>query len=468
MRSSARRSAGLIGGATLGSQISQLLWLTAGSRVMSLHAFGAVLAAQALYAVLQNPLDIGTFYYGAREAADRPLADEERGSLVRIRLTIAVVAMCVGVAFAIVGEPKTMQAVAPFILALPLFALLNAWERYGAGDALPWSSYLLLRTAGPALAAAAFLLANSSMPLFVPGVVECLSIAGIAAVFGLQLPRNLLLALRARTGPWRSVTHIGAVSIFSQLTLASGTLLLSVSGANAAAAVYAVGMRLLTGLSGLMGVLGTALFPRVARNAKRDSGSLDDDTAAIRLAVRIVVCVCAAATIVVIAASSQLSRLFLNHTTASASVTLILIVCVAAAATLATTLAAMIIAREGERHLLRPYFVMVAVTILGGVCAILVQPADPVPVAVALIVGQLALVFGVAVRAERELPALVGDIRRGVAFAVLLTASGVVACLLSQPVRLLTLVVPVALSLVGLRAVRAAGLTVRRSHPLPR
>ncbi len=468
MRGGARRAAGLIGGATLGSQISQLIWLTAGSRVMSLHTFGAVLAAQALYAVLQNPLDIGTFYYGAREAADRPLADEERGSLVRIRLTIAVAAMCIGVVFAVVGEPKTGQAVAPFIVALPLFALLNVWERYGAGDALPWSSYLLLRTAGPALAAAAFLLANTSMPPFVPGAVECLSIAGIAAVFGLGLVRNLLLALRARTGPWRAVTHIGAVSIFSQLTLASGTLLLSVSGANAAAAVYAVGMRLLTGLSGLMGVLGTALFPRVARNARRDSRSLDDDTAAIRLVVRIVVSVCAAATIAAIAASSQLAHAFLNRSTASASVTLILIVCISAAATLATTLASMIIAREGERQLLRPYFVMTALTILGGACAVLVQPADPVAVSVALIIGQLALVFGVTVRAEREFPTLVGDIRQGIGFAVLLTASGIAACLLSQPVRLLTLVVPVALSLVGLRAVRAAGITVRRSHPLPR
>src|SRR5688500_8126409 len=87
--SSTRRFAAVYTGATLLAQVGQLVWLTAGSRAMSHSAFGTVLAAQALYGVLQFVVDSGATYHGARLAAGGMLDAATRSSIIRVRLQLA-------------------------------------------------------------------------------------------------------------------------------------------------------------------------------------------------------------------------------------------------------------------------------------------------------------------------------------------------------------------------------------------
>jgi len=78
------------GGATLAAQAGQIIWLAAGSRAMPRDRFGTILAAQALYGLLQIAVDNGSAWHGARIAAAGALDDDRRGEIFRIRLQFVV------------------------------------------------------------------------------------------------------------------------------------------------------------------------------------------------------------------------------------------------------------------------------------------------------------------------------------------------------------------------------------------
>ena len=146
--SSTRRLVAVLGTATALAQLGQLLWLVAGSRSLPRTTFGAVLAAQALYGVLQIVVDSGAAFHGARLAAAQTLDAPKRASLVRIRLQLAAAAAVVTFAVGLAGGWISLQANAPFAAALVLWALFNYWEPYGLGDARPMSVYLVLASGG--------------------------------------------------------------------------------------------------------------------------------------------------------------------------------------------------------------------------------------------------------------------------------------------------------------------------------
>src|SRR5690349_14770255 len=66
---STRRLFAVFGTATVLAQAGQFVWLTIGSRAMDRSAFGTVLAAQAIYGVMQFLVDSGPTYHGARLSA---------------------------------------------------------------------------------------------------------------------------------------------------------------------------------------------------------------------------------------------------------------------------------------------------------------------------------------------------------------------------------------------------------------
>ena len=412
----------VIGAATVGAHLCQVLWLTLGARTMGLSTFGAVLAAQALYAVLQTLLDIGPSQVGARRAAQGPVDDGLRGALTRVRLGVAVPAACAALGFAAIGHGDSAVAVLPFAAALPLFALLNVWERFGTGDARPLAAYLFLRSAAPAAAAGTCLVLSVSFPPFLAGLMECASILAVMAVYRLQ-PLRLARAMRvARREPLEPMARIGAVSILFQLTVSSGTLLLSASGANAAAAVLAVGLRLVTGLNSLLGVLGSAIFPGLARTS--GDGSLGTgDVRAAEIVLRLVTAVSAAAAAAVVLLAGPLLALFLEHSSEAGEVGLILVVAAVPAAAISVALSLILVARHAERHMLSP-FVAGAVLSAGlGAASLAVHPEGPESMGAAMLVGQLGTCIGVVLRMRHDLPELRRSAATSAVSAALVAAS---------------------------------------------
>ncbi len=199
--SSTRRLVAVLGTATMLAQLGQLLWLVTGSRSLPRTTFGAVLAAQALYGVLQIVVDNGAAFHGARLAAASTLDASSRASLVRVRLQLAAAAAVVTFAVGAAGGWTSVQANAPFAAALVLWALFNYWEPYGRGDARPMSVYLVLRGVAPAVFAGVFLGLGTTLPACAVGIAECLSLIGVEAYFHLHPLRAFRTALKAGRGP---------------------------------------------------------------------------------------------------------------------------------------------------------------------------------------------------------------------------------------------------------------------------
>src|SRR4051794_18102222 len=197
---------------------------------MSREAFGLVLAAQALYGVLQFVVDNGPAFHGARLAASDALDEDARGSLIRVRVQLAMACALVEIAVGVAGGQSLLIATSPFGIALVLWALLNYWEPFGHGDAKPWSAYLILRAVGPAAAAGWFLAVGASFPLYLAGVIECAALLLVAISFRLGMGSAPRLALNATRGPWRIVATIGLPTMLWQASLASGTILLGIGG----------------------------------------------------------------------------------------------------------------------------------------------------------------------------------------------------------------------------------------------
>jgi O-antigen/teichoic acid export membrane protein len=451
-RFSPTRFAAVFGTATAIGQASQFLWLVAGARTMSAADFGTVLAAQALYGLLQYVVDNGPAFYGARLAARGGLDDAARGPLARVRLQASALAAAAALAIGAAGGASFLVAVAPFAVALGLFALFGYWERFGLGESGPWSAYVAARGAAPALAAVAILAAGGRFPLVLAGVLECAVIVGVSLAFALRPLRTLRLAFQAPPGPWRETMVIGGPTMVAQVGLASGTVLLGVTGATAAAAVLAVSVRLLTGLNQLSGLVATSLFPRLARGDETARGN-----AGVVSGMQLVFVLTTFATAVLLVEPGLFVRLFLSYTTREAEATAILTLATAAAVGYLLVVTMLLIARGLERIVLTAYAAGTSIILAGGVAVVAVSPARPaLAMAAVFAAGQLAGVLVLARRTARALPELRAAARAGAAGAVAVAVVGTVAASAPSTAR------PLALLLAAAGLALAYALVVRR------
>ena len=348
----------LLGSAVVAGQAGQLLWLVAGSRTLPRTQFGAVLAAQALYGVLQYIVDSGPALHGARLSARDRVDDEARGGVVGVRLVLAGAAGAIALAVGAVSGGASLVATVPFAFALLLFAVLNYWEPYGRGDGRAWSLYLVLRSAAPAAAACTALPLDASLPAWAAGVAECVAIVAVMLVFRIRPFASVSQALRARELRWRSVGEVGMPGALWSVAVSVGTVILNASGATGAAAAYAVGMRLVTGLTQFAGIVASSIFPRVAGRA--------ETRRLIMVAFVAVLAAGAAGCLLVVAVAPFLERLLLASNGRGAQPTLILIVASSPAVVLCVLLTSLSIARGSERFLIIPYAVGAAIVVLGG------------------------------------------------------------------------------------------------------
>lgn len=450
------------GSATLVGQLCQLAWLVAASRALSPDAFGLVLAAQALYGVLQYAADSGSALYGARLAAGGRLDDPQRAAIVRLRLQVAVAGVTIALAVGVIGGRDMLMAISPFSLALFLFAVLTYWERYGAGDSGPWSAYLVLRSAAPATAAAVALLLGRNLPLPAAGAAECAAIVLVGAAFRLRPGAALVSARSARPGPWRSVVAIGLPSLLWQLGLAFGIVVLGASGAAASAAALAVGIRLLTGLNQLTGVISTALFPRLAGESTPGSA---DESMVVGLSVTGIVVLAGAASGLLLAMPEQIVGVFLPHAGSEAQTTAILCIGAAACASYVVLATMVLVARGAERLFLPIYGLSTFVALVGGVGVVLAAPESPAIWMAAVLLGTQLLTAALLDRASRQFaPSLWRDLKRGPQIAASVAAVSVLAAALPDlrtPLAVMTL----AVTSLALCSAILSGLQARRPAP---
>ena len=258
------RLAAVFGGGVLAGQLGQVAWLAAGSRAMPLAAFGTVLAAQTLYGLLLYAFDYGSALQGARLAAAGALDDDARAAIVWTRICAALGVACVALLIGAVGGTSSLLAIAPFAVALPLAASMRYWEPFGLGDGRPWAAYLVLRGWGPALAAVAAIGLSRQLPVFVPGIVECVGLVAVMLTFRLRPIADLTAASRARAGAFATTLRVGLPSVVWQLGLLSGPVMLAATRSPAAAGMLAIGVRIVTGVNQLCGIVATSLFPSAA------------------------------------------------------------------------------------------------------------------------------------------------------------------------------------------------------------
>jgi O-antigen/teichoic acid export membrane protein len=425
----------MLGTATVVAQVGQLLWLTAGSRVMTRSAFGTVLAAQALYGVLQFVVDNGAAFHGARLAASGTLDPRTRASIVRVRLQLAFLSGLVMLSIGAVGGVRLLTATAPFAAALALWALFNYWEPYGLGDGRPWSAYLLLRSLGPPASAIPFLVAGGSLPLYVAGCAEWLSLLAIACSFRLHPLRTLRAAASARRGPWRQVLTVGIPSIAWQIGLASGTVMLAATGSAAAAAVLGVGVRLLTGVNQLAAVLVTALFPALA-SAGRSAvprRSLEEYRRMIDLAARFVVVLASAALAIFLFRESVFVDVFLHNGNVDAERTAALALGIAGVAGVSLLVTFVLVAGHREAIAALAFTVGTAVAVITGAAIVAAGPAnEALWMAGALATGQVTSMVFVLARTTTAMPELRRSLSLAGGSAAILLSGALIAAFAQQ------------------------------------
>jgi O-antigen/teichoic acid export membrane protein len=370
---------------------------------MDRSTFGAVLAAQALYGVLQFLVDNGAAFHGARLTAAGTLDDPARASIVRVRLQIAGVAATTMVVVGAAGGATLLIASAPYAVALIFWGLLNYWESYGHGDGRPLSSYLVLRGAAPTAVALPFLVGSGAMPAYAAGLAECASLIVVSAYFHMHPLRALASGARAARGPWRKIITVGIPSIAWQIGLASGTVMLAVAHEPEAAAVLGVGVRLLTGLNQLAAVLATALFPALARagDPLAPEHTREMQAGMIDLAARAVVCLSSLAFAVFLVGSSFFVNLVLHHGGLEAQRTATLTLGTAGVAGISILLSFVLVARHREAIAAVAFGAGAAVLLVLGVAVVVAAPADEaLAMAGALAAGQ---VVGMTVGVRRSL-----------------------------------------------------------------
>lgn len=359
---SVRRGSLALGLGMAASNLAQVGWLVVGRHTFRHGEFGLVLAAQSLYGVLQIVLDNGPSWEGARLAASGELTAAARTGLVRARCALAAACIPVAVLVGAVGDIRVLVASLPYLAALMMFALLNVWEPLGRGRLAPYASYVGGRSAGLCAAVVLAYAFGATLPLEVPGLVECGVIAVVALIAG---QRKLSLTAASVTRPaWRSIWQIGAPAVVSQYNYAVGTVLLGVTGRTVAAAIAGVGMRLVSGLGGANGVVSTAAFPRLARTSRWQRS---DEVLAGALLIG-VACVSALAVAVGLAIAAPLAHAFLGHSPPSSRVSLVIALAGGAGAAVTVQLVFVLVAARQERAILRASLTGAAV-LSGGAIA---------------------------------------------------------------------------------------------------
>ena len=420
---SVRRRALTFGGAAVLGHLSQFAWLALGSRTMSGETLGAVLAAQVVYGFLQIVIDNGPGLYGARLAAAGRINAQVRGSIVRVRLELGVVCALLSLAVGAAGGTRSLEAIAPFAAALVLFAALNYWEAYGLGDVRPWSAYVVLRAAVPAVLALVCFAFHRSFPSALAGVAECAVILVVAGAFGLFASGTVRGALSASRSPWRSVSRIGLPVVVGQLGFACGTIALNAAGAATAAAAFAVSVRLVTGLNQLTGTLATALFPHLAASSVRR----ELDLRGVRLAARALVVLSFGAAAVVMYFPALVTSVLLAHAAGTADTAVIVAVATSCATGFVVLFTLVLLARNGENAFLRVYGSATAVIVVGALGVALSPSPGAAAMAYVFGVGQLAGMSVLALYAGAQIPQATGVVRRTAAAAALLAGLGFVA-----------------------------------------
>lgn len=361
--SSTTGASGIFAGAVIGSNVCQVGWLAAADHVMSIDAFGAVLAAQAMYAVLQIVIDSGTAYHGARLAASGELTSDHREDLVRSRLLLALVCIPVAVVVAALGSTDFLAATIPYLAALLLMAVLNWWEPYGHGRVGPYAGYLFGRSAGLMIVAGTLYVVGRKFPVELAGIIECGVLVIIMMTFRLW-PAGPHGLRPSRQAPWRSVFDIGLPAVVSQYNFAACVVILGLAGQNTAAATVAVGGRLLSGMLGLNGALSSGLFPRLARGSAWD----ESDQRAAGLALALVTTASCVALALTTFGAPLLVRAFL-HTGIPGGLTAVMVMMTACAATTMTLhLTSVLVASRFER-LIRTAALSGALLITAGAVA---------------------------------------------------------------------------------------------------
>jgi O-antigen/teichoic acid export membrane protein len=412
-----RRSAASFGLATALGHASQLVWLAAGIRVMPAADFGTVLAAQALYAVAQIVVDVGTNAVGARMAARGELDDERRGQILRMRLQLAVGVAPIAIVLGVLQISGSLVATLPFVVALVLFAALNVWEPYGAGDARPWATYMFARSGVLALVACGFLVAGATFPVALAGVLECLAI--IAVMAGFRCGSGLRPALGARGGPWPAVLAVGGPAFTTQSSLAAGTLILSGFGSPATAGIFAACVRLLSGINAINGIVATSLYPRLAR------GDGEGDRQVVGAALGLIALLAASATAVCALLGSPIAVAFLGESTRAEVAALVLTMAAALPLGNIVMFTYQMLARGFERATIAPFAVGGPLTLGLGIAAVAIAGARVDLVAASLLTGQIVTMAGLGLRLRRSCPDLAASAARATAVALLV---GLLAC----------------------------------------
>jgi O-antigen/teichoic acid export membrane protein len=403
---------------------------------MSPATFGTVLSAQALYGILVILLDNGAAFYGARQVAAGSLDGEHRESLIRVRLQLALAAAAIALAVSVAGGPTMVIAVAPFTVALILFALLNYWEPFGHGDARTISAYLAARSLAPALGAVAVLAIGIRFPPYLAGLLECAAIVVVGGSFAALSLRDARLAVRAPRGPWRGVLHIGMPTLLFTVAIGSGTVLLASFGAAAAAAALAVPVRLLTGLQAVNTVLVIALFPRIARHgrvADLPGRGVASDDAAVKIVLRTMTAIALLALSVVAIGARPLVHLFLGRIDADAESAMIVAVSLAAALAYVAMFMNVLIARHHEGAVLAPVGLGATIVLVAGTGVAAVAPHNaPLLMACVLATGQLATVALLAHQLGARAPGLAKATRACMTMAFGLAGAGLLVVLVPQ------------------------------------
>ena len=416
---SVKRAAATFGLATVLGHASQLVWLAAASRAMSPAAFGSVLAAQALYAVLQVVVDVGPNAVGSRMAARGELADERRHEILRMRLIIALAATAPALALGALNVSGSLTATLPFVVALWLFAALNVWEPYGLGDARPWATYTFLRSASIALAACAFLVADARFPVALAGALECVAIVAVMLGYRRTSPVRLASVARARGGPWRSVFSIGGPAVMAQSSLAAGTLVLSGAGRPVAAGIFAACVRLLSGVNAINGVVATSLYPRLARSSAADSVG---DLRVVSGAVSLIALAAAGATALCALFGAVIATAFLGADSRPAVAALVLTMAAALPLGNVVMFTFAMLARGHERAAVVPSAIGGVVTIALAFAVVATTGGRVDLVAGSLLIGQLVSMAGLGARLRRVCPDLWPAAARAMAVASLVAS----------------------------------------------
>jgi O-antigen/teichoic acid export membrane protein len=445
---SVRRSAASFGLATALGHASQLLWLAAGIRVMTASEFGSVLAAQALYGVLQIVVDVGTNALGARMAARGELDDERRGEILRMRLILALAVAPVALVLGGLNVSGSLVATLPFVVALCLFAVLNVWEPYGSGDARPWATYMFARSGVLAAVAGAFLVTGGHIPVVLAGVLECLAIVGVMVIFGPTPIATLRAAVRARPGPWRSVFSASWPALATQSSLAAGTLALSGSGSPATAGVFAACVRLLSGITAINGIVATSLYPRLAQRAREGS---DADRRVVTVALRLISVLAAGATAVCVLFGGAITGTFLGRSSPVEVAALVLAMAAALPLGNIVMFAYQMLARGHERAMVPPFALGSSLTVGLAVATVATAGARVDLVAASLLIGQLVNMAWLGQRVRDRCPYVARVAARAMATAALVD---LVACASLLPGAAL----PAGLALVALAVALVAGL----------